>query len=537
MTRQLAGSSALVPIGSDVRGPVIIVFLVFVGISLLWLFTLSAAQDDGSEKLYLADRSLSPLLNGVALAGELMSVVTLLAVPGAIALFGYDGFVFAIDGMLALGIVFLLARRIRDSGRYTLGGVFALRVPGRAPRIAAIVVALAVTIPLLLIQLRAAGIAASHLIGLPTIEAQAACTVLMGLLVACCAVVADLRGSSTIHVVKVLVALLTLAALVVLALSEFGGDPGELLSTAAAKSLDPEGYFTPGSWQSGPFPRLDGLAMHLVEITGIAVLPQLILRVGASRSGRAARRSVAVAGAVLGAFTLLLVMTGFAAVAVVGGDGVGTADANGQSATFLLASSLFPQGSPARGVLITAVACLFFLALLTTVTSVTFAAGVTVAEDGADSASTSGRAGRAPGLRTVIVLLCVVVLSLSAVTYRFFVDFLMVFVVSVAASAIFPALVLSLFWARFNRRGLLWSVYGGLLATSVLMLTSPNVSGSPFSLFPDQDFVLFPFMTPGLFSVPLSFLLGWLGGVTGPAEPVSCHGTDVPPSRHHVFGS
>ncbi|MFE1229232.1 transporter [Streptomyces sp. NPDC058745] len=521
MTPQLAESDLLVPIGSDVRGPVIIVFLVFIGVSLLWLFTLSAAQEDGSEKLYLANRGLSPVLNGVAMAGEQISVVTLLAVPGAIALFGYDGFVFAIDGMLAVGVMFVLAKKVRESGRFTLGGVFALKAPGRAPRVAAIVVALVVAIPLLLIQLRAAGIAASHLIGLPTIEAQAACTVLMGILVACCAVVADLRGSSVIHIVKVVVALLTLAVLVVLALEKFGWALDGLFSAAATNSLNPEGYFTPGSWQSGSFPRVDGLAMHVVEITGMAVLPHLILRVGASRSGQAARRSAAIACGVSGVFTLLLVMTGFAAVAVVGGEGIGTADTNGQSAPLLLASSLLPQGSVARGVLITAVACLSFLALLTTVTSVTFAAGVSVVKDGAGAAVLSGRGSRAPGHRAIIVLLCVVVLSLSAVTYRYFVDFLMIFVVSVAASAIFPALVLSLFWPRFNRRGLLWSVYGGLLATSVLMLTSPNVSGDSFSLFPDQDFALFPFMTPGLFSVPIAFLLGWLGSVTGAPEPGS----------------
>lgn len=530
MKAQLAGSELLIPIGSDARGAVIIAFLVFIAASMLWLFSLSAAQQDDPARLYLANRSLSPALNGMAMAGEQISVVTLVAVPGSIALFGYDGFVFAVDGMLALGVMLMLGRRIRDSGRFTLGGIFSLKAPGRAPRIAAIVVTLVIAIPLFLIQLRAAGIAAANLIGMPTVQAQAACTVLMGILVACCAVMADLRGSSVIQVVKVLVALLTLGVIVVLALGKFGWDIDKLFSAAAGKSLDPGRYLTPGTWQDGPFPRLDGFAMHVVEIMGMAVLPHLVLRIGAARSGQAARRSMAMACGICGVFTLLLVMTGFSAAAVVGGEGIGTADTNGQAAPLLLASSLLPQGSVARVALITAVACLAFLALLTTVTSVTFAAAVTVVNDGAKSTDQFGGGGRAMGLRPVVVLLCAVALSLSAATYRFFLDFLMVFVVSAAASAIFPALVFSFFWSRFNRRGLLWSVYGGLLVTLLLMVISPNVSGSPFSLFPDQDFALFPFMTPGLCSVPTAFLLGWLGGITGAPAPGSGEGGSPLPS-------
>ena len=90
---------------------------------------------------------------------------------------------------------------------------------------------------------------------------------------------------------------------------------------------------------------------------------------------------------------------------------------------------------------------------------------------------------------------------------------------AVAASANLPVLLYSLFWRGFTTRGAVWSVYGGLVPAVVLVLLSPVVSGSPDSLFPGVDFQLFPLQNPGLVSIPLGFLAGWLGTVTSAEVP------------------
>jgi cation/acetate symporter len=59
----------------------------------------------------------------------------------------------------------------------------------------------------------------------------------------------------------------------------------------------------------------------------------------------------------------------------------------------------------------------------------------------------------------------------------------------------------------------------------VLVLLSPVVSGSPDSLFPGVDFQFFPLQNPGLVSIPLGFLSGWLGTVTS---------TEVPDEAKHA---
>jgi cation/acetate symporter len=92
--------------------------------------------------------------------------------------------------------------------------------------------------------------------------------------------------------------------------------------------------------------------------------------------------------------------------------------------------------------------------------------------------------------------------------------FLVALAFAVAASANLPTILYSLFWKRFNTRGCLWSIYGGLTITLVLILFSPAVSGLPTSMLPDSDFSWFPLANPGLVSIPASFLLGYLGTIT-----------------------
>ncbi|MEU3447496.1 transporter [Streptomyces thermolilacinus] len=512
MTTYLLGADSPDLIGTAARGAVISSFLVFIGLCLLWVFTL-ATQDDDPERLYVADRSLPPVFNGVAMAGEQITVVILVSLPGAIALFGYDGVSTAVDSALALGVFLLLASKVRASRRYTLGALFSLRAEGPGARIAGAVVTLCIAVPLLMVQLRAGGITAALLIGMPSERAQVVCTVLMGFLIACFAGVADLRGTGFVQAAKVPVALATLAAVTLLALRSFDWSPGSLLSAAMDKSVSPDEYLSPGLWaHSAGLGPLGTLSDHVVVILGTAMMPHLLLRVSASRDVPAARRSLSVAVGLTGLFYLLLIATGFAAAAVVGSGRIGVVDAKGQGAPILLASEVLPHHSTGRVVLITLVACVAFLAVLTAVASVTFAAAVSVTRDllGREGRTRTG-IGEPAVLRLSVVALCAGSLFLTTAVHRYPIEFLLAFSLSLAASCVFPALVYSFFWTGFDRRGLLWLVYGGLSLCTLLTLASPAVSGTEYALLPMQDFNLFPLHTPGLVSVPAAFLLGWLG--------------------------
>ncbi|MFD5124114.1 transporter [Streptomyces sp. NPDC058385] len=529
MTQHMLSAGVFNPIGSDATIPVITSFLVFVSVCLLWVFTLATHNDD-PERLYTANRALSPAFNGFALAGEQISVVSLFATTGAVALFGYDGFATAIDSVLALAVLLLLAQRIRKSGRYTLGGLFTLRASGQGIRTAAAVVTLAVTIPMLVIQLRAGGISAALLIGRSSEAAQIICTILMGGLIASFAAVADLKGTSVLQAAKVPATVVALATVTLLALRKFDWDPGNLLAAAADNSTDPHGYFNPGLWAHteglGPLSKISD---HIVVILGTAMLPHLILRVSAAGTQRTARRSVSIAVGLAGAYFLMLITTGFAAAAVVGSKDIAAVDANGQASPVLLAAGLLQNGSDNRVALITALACVAFLAVLTGVSSVTFAAAVSFAHDVfAQTKRKRTDLGEIRVLRSTVVVLCIVCISLSVAVHSYPVEFLATFSLSVAAACIFPVLTYSFFWSRFNRNGLLWSVYGGLFFCVVLTFFSPAVSGTSYALWPDVSFDWYPLNSPGLVAVPAAFVLGWYGSTR------STRGTPAAPRRTAV---
>ncbi|MFD8324020.1 cation acetate symporter, partial [Kitasatospora purpeofusca] len=111
-----------------------------------------------------------------------------------------------------------------------------------------------------------------------------------------------------------------------------------------------------------------------------------------------------------------------------------------------------------------------------------------------------------------------VAIVLSLFAQQLNVAFLVGLAFAVAASANLPVLLYSLFWRRFTPRGAVWSVYGGLIPAVVLVAFSPVVSGTKVALFPGVDFHWFPLENPGLVSIPLGFLAGWIGTLTSP-EP------------------
>ena len=107
-----------------------------------------------------------------------------------------------------------------------------------------------------------------------------------------------------------------------------------------------------------------------------------------------------------------------------------------------------------------------------------------------------------------------IAIALSIPAQRLNIAFLVALAFAVAASANLPAIIFNMFWRRFNTRGATWSIYGGLISAVGLVLFSPVVSGLPTSLFPDSDWSIFPLNNPGIVSIPLGFLLGYLGTIS-----------------------
>ncbi|MET9104259.1 cation acetate symporter [Streptomyces antibioticus] len=531
---ELSLAAGLTPVSgsSDDRAMVLTAFMAFVVLSLL-LCVLAGPEGDTTADFYTGNRSLTPMQNALALTGDYISAATLLGVSGLVAVAGYDGISLAVSSCLAVGVFLLLAGPLRNAGRYTLGDILALRAPGSSSRIAAATATLAVCLPFLVLQLAGAGSATALLLGLTSLGAEQVCTVFVGVLMIGYTVLGGMRGTSLVQIVKAGVVFTTMALLALLVLWHHDFDPGALLTAAERGSGLHDRYFEPGhALGDGAAGRLDFLSLQLSVVLGGACMPHILMRINSATDGATARRATRYAVAVMAAFFLCVVIAGLGAAGVVGGQKIRSVDSSGQLALLLLAGEL-GGGTPglAGNVLYTAVACSVFVTVLAVVAGIALSAAAALAHDLHAHVARKGHMserGEVRSARWAVGAVGGLGVLLAAMAQRLNLQSLTYLALTLAASTVLPACLYGLFWSRYNRTGLLWTVYGGVLCTTALYVCSLSFSGAPTSLMPGHDFHLIGLQSTAVLAIPMGFLLGWAGSVAGRrVRPTRGTGTDL----------
>ncbi|MCJ1681119.1 cation acetate symporter [Streptomyces sp. APSN-46.1] len=502
----------------------LILFSVFIAVTLGITTWVSRNRQGSAEEFYAGGRLFSPLENGFAIAGDYMSAASFLGISGLIALFGYDGMLYSVGFLVAwLVVLFLVAELVRNCGRFTLADVVAARMSERPVRIAAGTSSVTVSVLYLVAQMVGAGSLVGLLLGDSGTTARTLTVIGVGALMVVYVSFGGMRATTWIQIVKAVLLMggaITLTALVLL---RFHGNFDQLLTSAAERSGHGARFLSPGLKYGGDWTaRFDFMSLGLALVLGTAGLPHILSRFYTVPTARAARRSVVWAIVLIGGFYLMTIVLGFGAAALLGPDAVRASNASGNTAVPLLAAFLGGgAGSTGGAVLFAFVAAIAFATILAVVAGITLASSASVAHD--LYASLKRRHARQHSevavARVAAVGIGTVAIALGLLAQNLNVAFLVGLAFAVAASANLPVLMYSLFWRNFTTRGAVWSVYGGLLPAVLLVVLSPVVSGSPESLFPGVDFQYFPLQNPGIVSIPLGFLAGWLGTVTSAEEP------------------
>ncbi|WP_030408813.1 solute symporter family protein [Streptomyces albus] len=493
-----------------------------------------------AEEFYAGGRLFSPVENGFALTGDYLSAASFLGVCGLIALYGYDGMLYSVGFLVAwLVVLLLVAELVRNCGRFTLADVVAARVRERPVRLALGLASVTVSVLYLVAQMVGAGSLVTLLLGEAGGAAHTWTVLGVGALMVCYVTWGGMRATTWIQIVKTVLLLGGALTLTVLVLLRFGGDLGALLTAAARNSGHGTQFLAPGlryggeGWAS----RLDFVSLGLALVLGTAGLPHILARFFTVPTARAARRSVVWAVGLVGAFYLMTIVLGAGAAALVGTGTVRGASPSGNTAVPLLSVELGGgAGSVGGAGLAALVAAVAFATILAVVSGLTLAASAAVAHDvfaaltgpRRKTSPSPGRTAEAAGAakpgkgrrgsevtvaRGAAVAIGAVAIGLSLPARDQNVAFLVGLAFAVAASANLPVLLYALFWRRFTTRGAVCAVYGGLLPAVALVVLSPVVSGTPRSFLPGLDFAYFPLENPGLVSIPLGFLAGWLGTV------------------------
>ncbi|MBO0819333.1 MAG: cation acetate symporter [Nocardiopsaceae bacterium] len=496
----------------------ITIFAFFVIVTLIIVVTASGANKSTSD-FYAGGRSFSGMQNGIAIGGDYLSAASFLGIGGLIALYGYDGFLYSIGFLVGwLLVLLLVAGPLRNTGRYTTADVFDLRLRDVRVRGAAAVAALVISLFYLLAQMAGAGALVSLLLGVNGGTGQFLVMAVVGVAMLIYVLIGGMRGTTWVQIIKATILAIGTVVLTLWVMAKCGFNFSGLLSRASAASPFGKAVLGPGLLYGGSLSaHFNFISLALALVLGTAGLPHLIMRLYTVPDAAEARRSVVWTVWLVGVFYLCTLALGFGAMWLVGSDAIMAAPGKTDSAVPLLAYHL------GGTLLLGAVAAVAFATILAVVAGLTITASASFAHD--VYAGVLRRGSTDPRDEVRVARITALVIGLVAVIGGFLarnidVAFLVSLAFAIAAAANLPTILYSLFWKRFTARGALWSIYGGLIISIVLIIFSPVVSGSTDpgspSLITDShiDFSFFPLNNPGIVSIPLAFFLGWLGSVT-----------------------
>jgi cation/acetate symporter len=517
--------TTLLPAATTVGDPAvnIAIFAAFVALTLVVVIR-AARNNRSAADFYAGGRAFTGPQNGIAISGDYLSAASFLGIAGAIAINGYDGFLYSIGFLVAwLVALLLVAELLRNTGRFTMADVLSFRLRQRPVRTAAAISTLLVSFFYLLAQMAGAGGLVALLLGIESRAGQSLVIALVGAIMIVYVLVGGMKGTTWVQIIKAVLLVIGSTVMTFWVLVKFGMNPSALFGAAVDNSPKAgEKLLGPGlQYGKSGLSKLDFLSLALALVFGTAGLPHVLMRFYTVPSSKEARRSVVWAIWIIGGFYLLTLVLGFGAAALVGPEAILAAPGKANSAAPLLA---FHLGGTILLGLISAVA---FATILAVVAGLTITASASFAHDVYAQVIKKGEIN--PDSEVRVARITAMVIGVVAIVGGIFANgqniaFLVALAFAIAASANLPTILYSLFWKRFNTRGALWSIYGGLISSITLIIFSPVVSGkapvSPATVSasmitdPSIDFHWFPLDNPGIVSIPLAFLLGWLGTVT-----------------------
>ncbi|WBT09518.1 cation acetate symporter [Corynebacterium sp. SCR221107] len=500
----------------DTGNPIlnIAIFVLFIVATLTIVVRATRQTSQKGSDFYTGGASFSGWQNGLAISGDYLSAAAFLGVTGAIAVSGYDGFLYSVGFLIALLVALVLvAEPLRNTGRFTMADVLSFRLNQRPVRTAAAISTLTISLFYLIAQMAGAGGLVALLLGIEGKATQNIVVAIVGVLMIVYVLLGGMKGTTYVQMIK---AVLLVGGSIVIALLTFfylKGGFNAVLEAAVANHPKGDAILGPGlKYGKSTLTKLDFISLGMALVLGTSGLPHVLMRFYTVPTAREARRSVTWTIGIVALFFLLTVVMGYGAAAIVGPETIAAAPGGVNSAVLLLAAEV--GGS----VFMAVISAIAFATILAVVAGLAITASASVAHDLYNSVLRNGEATEEEQVRvsriTVVVIgILAIVLGIGAMGQN--IAFLVALAFGIAAAANLPTILYSLYWKRFNTTGALFSIYGGLLTSIVLIAFSPAVSGAETAMFPNADFAWFPLTNPSIIAIPAGFLLGIIGTLVG----------------------
>ena len=499
----------------------IAIFVAFVAVTMFVVIRASKNNSSAAD-FFTGGRGFSGPQNGIAIAGDYLSAASFLGIAGAIAVYGYDGFLYSIGFLVAwLVALLLVAELLRNTGKFTMADVLSFRLKQRPVRLAAAISTLTVTLFYMLAQMAGAGGLVALLLDIESDAGQALVIAVVGALMIVYVLIGGMKGTTWVQIIKAVLLIAGAGLMTIMVLWKFGANFSEILTDAQAaisgnEATESRDVLAPGAKYGGSMTsQINFLSLAIALVLGTAGLPHVLMRFYTVPTAKEARKSVVWAIALIGAFYLFTLVLGYGAAALVGPEKILSSAGKENSAAPLLA---FELGGVVLLGIISAVA---FATIPAVVAGLAITASASFAHDIYANVIKRNKVSEDDQVRVsryTVVVLGILGIVLGILANGQNIAFLVALAFAVAASANLPTIVYSLYWKRFNTRGALWSIYGGLGSCIFLIIFSPAVSGKSTSMITGTDFHWFPLENPGIVSIPLAFILGIVGTLTTPQD-------------------
>lgn len=469
----------------------------------------AALRTRTAADFYTAGGQVSGFKNGLAIAGDYMSAASFLGISAQIYSDGYDGLIYSIGFLVGWPIIlFLMAERLRNLGRYTFADVASFRLAQGPVRSFAAISTLVVVAFYLIAQMVGAGQLIRLLFGLPYTYA----VIIVGALMMIYVVFGGMTATTWVQIVKAVMLLGGATFMAVMVLAQVGFSP-ERLFARAVEVKGTTAIMGPGGFIRDP---VSAISLGLALMLGTAGLPHILMRFFTVPDAKAARKSVLWATTWIGYFYLLTFVIGFGAIVLVATnpeflDAQGALRGGGNMAAIHLSQAV--GGNLFLG-FISAVA---FATILAVVAGLTLSGASAISHDLYASLSKSGASDakqelKVSRLATLGLGVVAVLLGIAFETQN--VAFMVSLAFALAASGNFPVLILSLLWPGLTTRGAVVGGGVGLLTAFILTILSPAVWVTTLG----HETALFPYSSPAIVSVPLAFVTIWLVSVLDRSE-------------------
>nr|WP_200895991.1 cation acetate symporter [Chromobacterium vaccinii] len=514
-----AGAAALLPALACAAGAIegdikqqatnwhaIIMFFLFVAFT-LGITYWAARRTKSASDFYAAGGGITGFQNGLAIAGDYMSAASFLGISALVFDKGYDGLIYSMGFLVGWPIIlFLVAERLRNLGKYTFADVASYRLGQTPVRSFAALSTLVVVAIYLIAQMVGAGKLIQLLFGM----SYSSAVLLVGVLMVCYVLFGGMLATTWVQIIKAVLLLSGATFMAIMVLSTVGFSPEVMFEKAVAAHGKGAAIMAPG--KADP---IDSISLGLALMFGTAGLPHILMRFFTVADAKEARKSVFFATGFIGYFYILTFIIGFGAIMLVLNQPgmMETVVKNGKSVTQLVGGSnmaaIHLADAVGGDIFLGFISAVAFATILAVVAGLALSGASAVSHDLYASVIKHGKANEADEIRVskiTTVVLGVVAIVLGLVFEKQNIAFMVGLAFSIAASANFPVLFLSMFWKGLTTRGAVIGGLVGLLTAVVLIVLGPAVWVEVLK----HEHAVFPYKNPAIFSMTLAFVVTWL---------------------------